>query len=165
VDLSAAAPANWSISSGVSVLVGECSWHTGYSYTPAGYAAGDRAAANHTHVKDRGQVIFTVKGAVAVAAGDLEIPNSTGRTLTLHGVYLRCKTAPTGADLIVNIKKNGTAITTSPNRAKIAAGANTGSSTTLSTTTWADGEYLSADIDQVGSTVAGSNLVIIVVYS
>jgi hypothetical protein len=32
-------------------------------------------------------------------------------------------------------------------------------------TSWAAGDYLTVDIDQIGSTVAGANLVVVVVYS
>jgi hypothetical protein len=79
------------------------------------------------------------------------------RACTIKRVYLRADTAPTGADLIVDVLKNGVSIwaSTPANRAKIAAGATAGESTTFDTNTLADGDILTVLIAQVGSTVAG----------
>lgn len=91
--------------------------------------------------------------------------NKTGLTLTLSGIYLYAVTAPTGADLIVDVNKNGTTIfSTTTNRPTIAAGANSGTSGTPDTVSIADGEYLDWDIDQVGSTIPGSDLLIVAYF-
>jgi hypothetical protein len=112
------------------------------------------------------QGMFYVFGTLTVAAGAVKGANHLGRTLRLLGVYLDVATAPTGADLIVDLHKNGTTVfSTQSNRPRIVAGAYSGYSTVLDVASWADGEYLTADIDQVGSTVAGSDLSVTIVYA
>lgn len=84
------------------------------------------------------------------------------QSLTISKWYLNVKTAPTDADLIIDINKNGTSIwnTTQANRAKITAGNTSGSGTSFDTTSLVEGDVLTIDIDQVGSTVAGADLTI-----
>jgi hypothetical protein len=80
---------------------------------------------------------------------------------TITEWFMRVKTAPTGADLIVDIHKNGTTIwSTQGNRAKIVDGEVTGSGTTFNTTALSKGDYLDLIVDQVGSTVKGADLVV-----
>jgi hypothetical protein len=111
------------------------------------------------------QVVFTVDGELEVVSGTLRIPNVTGRTLTMSKVYLIIDTAPVDASIIVDIHKDGTTIfTTQGNRPAITTGNTTGQSTSLDVTSWADGSYLTMDVDQIGSTTAGSNLTVVIVY-
>lgn len=80
---------------------------------------------------------------------------------TIVGVSLAVGTAPTGASIICDVNKNGTTIfTTQANRPTILAGAfNTAAEVTnMNVTSVAAGDYLTFDIDQVGSTVSGANL-------
>lgn len=103
-------------------------------------------------------------GAVAVAAGTMRVYNDDGAARTIEKVRVSAATAPTGADLIVDVHKGGTTIfTTQANRPKVVAGANTGTAVP-DVTAWADGEYLTLDFDQVGSTVPGSDVVVSVTY-
>jgi len=85
------------------------------------------------------------------------------------GVVAEVGTAPTGADVILDVQKNGGAnnlYTTQGNRPTITA------TTTTSTTTLPDvvnllsTDYVTADIDQIGSTIAGGYLVVtlLVIY-
>ncbi len=84
------------------------------------------------------------------------------QAMTIVKVWLIVRTAPTGAAILIDINKNGTTIwSTQANRATIAAAATTGNTTTFNTTALAAGDYLDLDIDQVGSTVAGVDLTII----
>ena len=90
--------------------------------------------------------------------------NKSGRLdLPFSGTVIKatayCKTAPTGAALIFDINKNGTSIwaTTQANRITIAATETTGSQTSFDTTAVDADDYFTIDIDQVGSTVAGSD--------
>lgn len=79
--------------------------------------------------------------------------------LTLSGVTLKAKGAPTGAALIYNIKKDG--VTIFSTRPQINAGATTGGTTAvLSTTVIPVNSVLTLDVDQVGSTFAGSGVTI-----
>lgn len=84
--------------------------------------------------------------------------------VTLTGCYLSVKTAPTGAALIVDIKKastpNGTFTSIFSSLPQISASAFAGNSTSLSTTTLNAGDYLRMDVTQVGSTVAGAGLTV-----
>lgn len=111
------------------------------------------------------EAVFTYAGALIVQTGAIRIYNKFGTTLTLQSVFIAVNTAPTGASIIVDVNKNGTTIfTTQANRPAIAASANTGSSSTLDVTSFADGDYLQADIDQIGSTIAGADLTVHVLY-
>jgi len=84
--------------------------------------------------------------------------------LTIVKVKVVVKTAPTGATLIVDVNKAGTTIfTTQGNRPEIAIGETQDDSGTPDVTSLAEGDKLTVDIDQVGSTVAGADLTIEVV--
>jgi hypothetical protein len=85
-------------------------------------------------------------------------------TLTIVKVKAHVKTAPTGATLIVDVNKAGTTIfTNQANRPTIAIGATDDDSGTPDVTALAEGNVLSIDIDQIGSTVAGADLTLEVV--
>lgn len=89
------------------------------------------------------------------------------RAGTIVKVFAYAKTAPTGAALIFDINKNGTSIwnTTPANRIQIAAGANSGTQTSFDTTSLAEGDTITIDIDQIGSTVAGQDITITLKFS
>lgn len=71
-------------------------------------------------------------------------------------------TAPTGAAILIDINKNGSTIwSTQANRLTIAASANAGNTATFNTTALSVDDYLTLDIDQVGSTIAGSDLTVL----
>lgn len=79
-------------------------------------------------------------------------------------VNLRVKTAPTGADLIIDINKNGSSIFST--RPTISAGSTTGgSSAVFNTVSVTTGDVITIDVDQIGSTVPGSNLVVALVFT
>ena len=75
------------------------------------------------------------------------------------------ETAPTGSAIILDIHKNGVTIfTTQANRPTIAAAANdSGEVTNMDLTAVVKGDYLTLDIDLIGSTVPGQNLTILIV--
>jgi hypothetical protein len=106
-------------------------------------------------------VTFATKGTVAVATGPARWYNDTGRTLTFNSTRASVGTAPTGASLIVDINKDATTIfTTQGSRPTIAISAFTAQGSAPDVTTIATGSYLTVDIDQVGSTVAGADLTV-----
>lgn len=81
--------------------------------------------------------------------------------MTVQAVMINCNTAPTGAKIIVDIKKNGTTIFTT----LISIDATENTSLTAATPyvldgaiTFAQGDKLEAFITQVGSTIAGTGL-------
>jgi hypothetical protein len=85
-------------------------------------------------------------------------------TLTIVKVKICVKTAPTGAALIVDVNKDGTTIfTTQGGRPSIAAGDTQDDSDTPDVTALAEGDKLTIDVDQVGSTIAGADLTVEVV--
>lgn len=123
-------------------------------------------SASSGSVLPNSQAVFTVEGVVSTGSGSLRIYNSMGRTVTISKVFLSANTAPTGADIIVDLNNNGsTVFSTQSNRPRIVDGANTGYTTTINSSSWADGQYLTFDRDQVGSGTPGSDLTVHVVYS
>lgn len=105
---------------------------------------------------------YSESGVLTTIVGTMRLYNDTLNTWTILSVRASAGTAPTGASIIVDINKNGTTIfTTQANRPAIAVSNNTsGKVTNMDVTTVAAGDYLTVDIDQVGSTIAGSDLVI-----
>jgi hypothetical protein len=104
---------------------------------------------------------YSISGALTVAAGTHRLYNDSGSTLTISKIRASCGTAPTGAAVILDVNVNGSTIwSTQGNRVQVAAAANTGTQTTFNTTTIADGSYFTIDVDQIGSTVAGSDLTV-----
>jgi hypothetical protein len=105
---------------------------------------------------------FSKGGVLTTGTGTFRWYNDTGRTLTFQSVRASVGTAPTGATIIVDVNKDGTTIyTTQGNRPTIATSTNTIDDTTApDVTTIADNSFLTIDIDQIGSTVAGSDLTV-----
>ena len=85
---------------------------------------------------------------------------------TLIGVSAAINTAPTGSDAIFDVNKNGTTVfTTQANRPRILAGAYACDEVTnMDITSLAVGDYLTVDIDQIGSTVPGADLSLLIRY-
>jgi hypothetical protein len=103
---------------------------------------------------------YSISGALTVGAGAYQLP-WYGGSKTITRVAVRVGTAPTGAALILDVNKNGSTIwSTQANRVQVAAAANSGTAITFNTASLTDGDYLTVDVDQVGSTVAGSDLTV-----
>lgn len=105
--------------------------------------------------------LFTVVGTLTTGTSVTPII-MVHRALTIVKAYVNVKTAPTDADLIVDINKNGTSIwaSTQANRVKCADGATSGVQTSFDTVALVEGDLLTLDIDQVGSTVPGADLTV-----
>ena len=103
---------------------------------------------------------FAVTGALSVKVGASQVYVEQPRTIT--SVRASVGSAPAGAAVIVDVKKNGvTVFTTQANRPQIAAGANTsGKVTAIDVTRLAAGDFLTVDVAQVGSATPGSDLVV-----
>ncbi|HEY5695229.1 MAG TPA: hypothetical protein VIQ80_00115 [Candidatus Saccharimonadales bacterium] len=108
---------------------------------------------------------FYKTGTLSVTTGTQRLP--IDGTYTIVGTRLMVGTAPVGANLIVDVKKNGITIyTTQANRPTIVAGQNAGGpGSTPDVVSLAAGDYLTVDIAQVGSTTAGSDLTVSVIVS
>ncbi len=103
-------------------------------------------------------------GVQTVRTGTQRIYNDTGRTLTIVAVRATLLTAPTGAAFIADVDKNGvTLFTTQTNRPTIAISTLTATAAAVQVTAWAPGEWLTYNVEQIGSTVAGSDLTITVI--
>lgn len=98
----------------------------------------------------------TYPGVLATSTGGLRVTNDTVAEATIGKITASVGTAPTGADIVIVVLKNGVTITTS---FAIAAGTNSGTAV-LSDTSFEPGDYLTFNVTQVGSTIAGSNLTI-----
>ena len=113
----------------------------------------------------------TVKTTLSFAVvGTLTTGNDKAPTLlapcalTIDKVKVVVKTAPTGAALIIDVNKGGTTIfTTQGSRPSIAIGDTVDDSDTPDVTALAEGDKLTIDIDQIGSTIAGADLTVEVV--
>jgi hypothetical protein len=105
---------------------------------------------------------FSLAGTLAVQTGTHRIYNDTGVPLTIRSIRASVGTAPSGAAIRVDVNKGGTTIfTTQNNRPSIAIGTNTsGKFTSMDITALNDGEYLTADVDVIGSGTPGSDLVV-----
>lgn len=106
-------------------------------------------------------------GTLSTATDVYRWYNRTGRTMTVKAIWISVGTAPTGASILVDANRNGTTMfTTQGNRPSIAASGFVSSRVTNmdGTVAIADGDYLTFDIDQVGSSVAGSNLTVTVEF-
>jgi hypothetical protein len=105
---------------------------------------------------------FSATSTLSAAAGTHRLYNDSGANWTIVGVRASVGTAPTGSSIIVDVNVDNTTIfTTQGNRPTIAiSGFTSGKVTNMNVTTIADGQYVTIDIDQVGSTVAGSDLVV-----
>lgn len=101
-------------------------------------------------------------------SGDLEVtpgtlPFPAPFNMTILGVRAAVGTPPTGDDAIVDVNKNGTTIfTTQGNRPTISDGNATSTEATPDVTSVDEGDLLTVDIDQVGSSTAGADLVVVI---
>lgn len=108
---------------------------------------------------------FFKSNTLTVTTGTNRLP--IDGVYTIVGTRLMVGTAPVGANIIIDVKKNGTTIyATQANRPTIVAGQNAGGpGATPDVTALAAGDYLTVDIVQVGSTTAGSDLTVSIIVS
>ncbi len=105
-----------------------------------------------------------VPGTLTAAAGTVRLYVPFACTVT--NVRASVGTAPTGASLIVDVLKNGTTIfSTTGNRPTITATNFTDLSSTPDVTAIAADDYLTISVAQIGSTVAGADLVVTIVVT
>jgi len=107
-------------------------------------------------------LVLSKTGTLTVATGQSRV--GVEGSYTIVGMRARVATAPTGASVLVDVNKNGTTVfTTQGNRPSISAAATESSFVTnMDVTTLGSGDYLTVDIDQIGSTVAGADLTVTV---
>lgn len=104
---------------------------------------------------------FTMAGTLTTKVGAMRVYMEG--PYVVDSVRASVGTAPTGASVIVDVNRNGTTIyTTQGNRPTIAVSTNTALGGAAANGTFANGDYLTVDVDQIGSTVAGADLVVVV---
>lgn len=97
-------------------------------------------------------VTFVFKGTLATGSGVLRWYNDTGTTLTFSKVRGSVGTVSATYDIICDVNVNASSIfASSLTQPRVNPATSTGTTTTFATTTIADGQYLTVDIDQVGS--------------
>jgi len=101
---------------------------------------------------------FYITGTPSVA-NDLSWNPVAPQAVTAVKIWAKCKTAPTGADLIIRVHNVTQAATVGS--VTIAAAATTGNTTSFTTPAVAAGDVLRVDATQVGSTVAGADISIV----
>ena len=132
--------------------------------TGAAGAAGATGATGATGISLGNCTAFTVPGTLTVGSSLARFYFTGSYTIT--NIHVSVGTAPTGASVIVDVNKNGSTIfSTQGNRPTIVASSNVDSSSTPDTTSVVSGDYLTIDIDQIGSTVAGTDLVVTVYWT
>jgi hypothetical protein len=120
-------------------------------------------------MSDPSHFTYTNAGAVTAGVGKATFTNDRGVALLVQQVTLHVGTAPTGADLIVDVNKNGTTVfTDQTKRPRVVAAATDSVAVAPNGATniglVQPNDVLTIDVDQIGSTVAGSNLVAVVDY-
>lgn len=152
-------PSSGTYSSGDIVYCNDGAWLCGTGGTPGTWQRLSKDYNTLTWVPPGG-------GNLSVAAGTYKWYHDAGAGVVMTLVKARATvvTAPTGAAINLDINKNGSSILSSP--LTIAATAYTGTSSgSFTSATLADGDYLTIDIDQVGSTVPGAGLLVQLTYS
>jgi len=141
---------------------------TAYGQAAANGAATTVPRSDHTHgtpAKHSQEITFTRTGVLsAPISGALRW--SSARAITIIAVRANVATAPVGQSVIVDVNKNGvTVFSNQANRPTIPAAGTTDDADAINVPAVAAGEYLTADVDQVGSTTPGSDLSVTVVYT
>ena len=109
------------------------------------------------------EAVFTLPGTLTTGSKAIRYYFESARTVA--NVVASVSTAPTGNSIIFDVNKNGsTMFSTQANRPTIAASGFTDLSSVPNTTSFSSGDYITIDVDQVGSTVAGANAVIKIVF-
>jgi hypothetical protein len=107
-------------------------------------------------------IVLSVTGTVATTSkAAVRMPHAG----TIRSITTAVTTAPTGAALIADVNIGGTTVfTTQANRPSIAASEFSDNSGAIEAGTFAAGDVISVDVDQVGSSAAGANLSVLVTY-
>lgn len=143
------------VSSGSDLSAGDILTWGGVEWSSSGNAAMPRI------------MTMSYSGTLSSGSDDqlnLRFYNISGRTLTITRVFCGVDIAPTDASIIVDIHKDGTTIfTNQAHRPEITSGNYTGNTTSIDVSSFGDSSYLQMIVDQVGSSVSGSDLVVHVV--
>ena len=127
-------------------------------------ATGPQGIQGATGPQGNNYSVFTIPGTLSLGTGLARLYFTSSRTIS--SVHVSVGEAPTGASAIFDVNKNGTTIfTTQANRPTIPASSFVDASSVPDVTSMTNGDYLTVVVAQIGSTIAGSNAVIIVYWS
>lgn len=105
------------------------------------------------------EICFNIDGTLSEGEGETRWYITSSRTIS--NIIATVSTAPTGNSIIFDINKNGTTIfSTQANRPTIAIDSFYDFTSTPNITSLEEGDYLSIDVDQVGSTEPGRDALI-----
>ena len=114
---------------------------------------------------ERKEQQFTFSGTATIGSNPYRIYNFTNNRV-IKDVHVSVGTAPTGDTLVVDANINGTTMfSNQEHRPTIAIGDFHATASLVDSSTWNVNSYLTVDIDQVGSSVAGSNVVVYIIYT
>lgn len=118
------------------------------------------ALAAEDNVTQKNYFVYHFDGTLETGSGLSPMPLMSDQTIT--GYRMKGVTAPTGQSAIFDLNINGTtAFTTQGNRPTVSASGTTSSTTLPDVTSLSAGDVLTVDIDQVGSSEAGANFVLV----
>lgn len=110
-----------------------------------------------------GQAVFTMPGTIAVQTGTIRF--RVVGSLSISGVVASVGQAPIGADIVVDVNVNGSsAFTVSGTQPTIGAGNQDSGVHVPTITALSEGDYLTVDVDQVGSSFHGSDLTVQIIF-
>jgi hypothetical protein len=136
--------------------------------TTADTAAAHVSDHNQVHTElNRGDLLYLVVAGV-VSQGNGTLRYGFPFAATIEGVQLHCGTAPTGGgSLEVDLKKNGTSSMFSGSKPAIALTTNYDAETAADQNNELNGttDYVRVDITDVGDTVAGADLTVVIRYT
>ena len=99
-------------------------------------------------------------GGTQIVATNVSFEYEATANLTITGIELRAKIGPTDAALIIDINVGG--MTIFGTKPQINAGSQVDAGVaTLTTTVLVAGDVLTVDVDQIGSTIAGADISVI----
>jgi len=118
---------------------------------------------NTPSARQQDRVAFVVCPATACTTGT----NLTNHFIvsaagTIRKCYAQAKTAPIGAALIFDIRRNGTSIFGASPKLQVSAGSTaTNTASAFGSPTVAEGDLLRIDITQTGTTAAGQDVAVV----
>jgi hypothetical protein len=122
-------------------------------------------ASEYTNLKKESMVIVVGDETTDITTGAAKLTFRMPYAFTLDDVRASVNTAPTGANLVVDINEGGTSVLST--ELSIDAGEKTSTTATteavISDSSLADDSEITVDIDQVGSTVAGKGLKVVLI--
>ncbi len=111
-------------------------------------------------IKTRKAVVMAISGTLTTGTGKLQFDLDAFEAMTVVELIARVKTAPTGAAISLTATDDGSAIGT----VSISAGTLRGNTTTIGGPSVIKASLLQLTVNTVGSTIAGSDLMLYVVY-